>query len=42
MPMTSPLPIDLLAQRFVDQDLTAEERQLVAGRMGRDERCTGR
>jgi hypothetical protein len=37
MPMTSPLPIDLLAQRFVDQDLTAEERHLVAG-MGRDER----
>jgi anti-sigma-K factor RskA len=38
MPMTSPLPIDLLAQRFVDQDLTAEERHLFAGRMGRDGR----
>ena len=36
--MTSPLPLDLLAQRFVDQDLTAEERHLFAGRMGRDGR----
>ena len=40
--MTSPLPIDLLAQRFVDQELTAEERDLFAGRMGRDERLRQR
>ena len=36
--MTTPHRTDLLAQRFLDQDLTAEERQLFAGRMGHDGR----
>jgi len=36
--MTTPHRTDLLAQRFLDQDLTAEERDLFAGRMGRDGR----
>jgi hypothetical protein len=42
MPMTNPLPSELLAQRFVDQDLTAEERELLASRLGRDARLRGR
>lgn len=36
--MTTPHSTARLAQRFVDQDLTVEDRDLFAGRMGRDGR----
>jgi len=36
--MTTPHTHDLLAHRFVDQDLTAEERDLFAARLGHDGR----